>query len=102
MVAELWLLFGYAWRPCDKAFDWHWQEGPLGYSGPCSVFPTALNNHAGEHLLGVKSGQSLSCSRPSQALSIDKWACPSIEIVEMQQATSAGAGIQLARCKPRL
>ena len=32
----------------------------------------------------------------SQALPIDKWACPSIEIVEIQQATSAGAGIQLA------
>ena len=30
----------------------HWQEAPLGYSGPCSVLPTALNNHAGKHLLG--------------------------------------------------
>ena len=29
------------------------------------------------------------------ALPNDKWACPSIEIIEMQQSTSAGAGIQL-------
>ena len=43
---------------------------------------TALNNHAGKW----------SCSRPSQALSTDKWACPSIEIVGIQLATSAGAG----------
>ena len=67
----------------------HWREAPLGYSGQCNALPTALNNHAGKHLLGLKSGQSQSCSRPSQALPIDKWACPSIEIVEMQQATSA-------------
>ena len=67
----------------------HWQEAPLHYSGPCSLLPTALNNHAGKHLLGLKPGQSLSCDRPSQALPIDKWACPSIEIVKMQQATSA-------------
>ena len=46
----------------------YWQEAPLGYSGPCSVLPTALNyNHAGKHLLGLKPGQSLSCDRPSQA-----------------------------------
>ena len=67
----------------------HWQEAPLDYSGPCSLLPTALNNHAGKHLLDLKPGQSLSCDRPSQALPIDKWACPSIEILEMQQATSA-------------
>ena len=60
----------------------HWQEAPLGYSWPCSVLPTALNNHAGKHLLGLKPW-------PSQALPIGKWACPSIEIVEMQQATLA-------------
>ena len=61
---------------------------------------TALNNHAGKHLLGLKPEQNLSCSRPSQVLPIDKWAYPSIEIVEMQQklATSAGEGIQLATC----
>ncbi len=35
-------------------------------------------------------------------VAIDKWACPSIEIVSrMQQVTSAGPGIQLATCKPR-
>ena len=68
----------------------------------CSVFSTGLNNHAGEHLLDLKPGESLRCSRPSQALPIDKWACPSIEYVEMQLATSAGAGIQLATCKPKL
>ena len=75
--------------------DWCWQEAPLGYSGPCNVLPTGLNNHAGKRLLAI--GFKLeSCSRPSQVLPIDKWACPSIESVEMQLATSAGAGIQLA------
>ena len=34
-------------------------------------------------------------------LPIDKWVCPLIEIVEMQQATSAGAGIQFTTCRPR-
>ena len=40
--------------------------------------------------------------RPSQALPIDKWVCPTIEIVEMQQVTSAGAGIATSKCRPRL
>ena len=29
---------------CVKALI-DWQEGPLGYSAPCSVLATAVNNH---------------------------------------------------------
>ena len=69
-----------------------WQEAPLGYSVACNVLATAVNNHEILTWNSLKPGQSHSSSRPSQALLIDKWEWPSIEIVEMQLATSAGAG----------
>ena len=57
MVAELWLFStGMHDDYVITLIDWHWQEAPLGYSGPCSVLPTSLNNHAGKHLLGLKPG----------------------------------------------
>ena len=46
-----------------------------------------------KHLLGSLKSQGKAIV--AAALLIDKWAWPSIEIVEIQLATSAGAGIQL-------
>ena len=46
----------------------------------------------------VAAGQAKHC----HYLPIDKWACPTIEIVEMQQVTLAGAGIATIKCRPRL
>lgn len=49
-----------------------WQEVPLGYSAPCSVLATAVNNHVGKHLVtwkSLNSEWSHSCNRPSQLIS---------------------------------
>ena len=58
-----------------------------------------------KHLLGSLKSQGkaiVNCSSPSRALLIDKWAWLSIEIVEIQLITSAGAGIQLQAYRHRL
>ena len=73
----------------------YWQEEPLGYSASAiqqCILPTAVNNHAGKHSLGTRVKPWL--HRPTQTLPIDKWVCPSIEIVEIQQASYFSSGMQ--------
>ena len=73
----------------------YWQEEPLVSAMQQCILPTAVNNHTGKHLLGTLVKPWL--QQAKQTLSIDKWACPLIEIVEIQQEWHAGIQLLLDR-----